>query len=138
MKEAFNNTTDKNAFSKERFFENHFKEKHKLGKDDKLFFLKQGDPVYMPSEGEEVITDPQSPFYEAFWKDNAARSKSIHYVKQYSGNRIYFIKHDIANPIIKGKEFGSQNAYEIIDGRSIKQYCIKLDVDRLGNIRPAK
>lgn len=138
LKEAFNNTTDKNAFSKERFFENHFKEKHKLGKDDKLFFLKQGDPVYMPSEGEEVITDPQSPFYEAFWKDNAARSKSIHYVKQYSGNRIYFIKHDIANPIIKGKEFGSQNAYEIIDGRSIKQYCIKLDVDRLGNIRPAK
>lgn len=135
LKDEFNKATDKASFSKEQIFKNYFEEKNKA---KLLFTLKQGDPVYMPAEGEEIITDPQSHLYEAFWKDNAARSKSIHYVTKYSGNRIYFIKHDIANPIVSGKEFGSQNAYEIIDGRSIKQYCIKLKVDRLGNISPAK
>lgn len=137
LKEAFNNANDKNALSKERAFENYFKEKYKLEKDDKLFFLKQGDPVYMPSNREDVITDPQSPLYEAYWNDKAARSENIHYVTKYSGKQIYFIKHDVADPIVRSKEFGSQNAYEIIDGRSIKQHCIKLKVDRLGNISKA-
>ncbi|MBS1775801.1 MAG: type II CRISPR RNA-guided endonuclease Cas9 [Bacteroidetes bacterium] len=134
LKDEFNKATDKASFSKEQVFKNYFEEKNKA---KLLFTLKQGDPVYMPSEGEEVITDSQSPLYEKFWKDKTSRSKNIYYVTQYSGNRIYFIKHDIANPIIKGKEFGSQNAYEIIDGRSIKQHCIKLNIDRLGNISKA-
>lgn len=131
LKDEFNKATDKASFSKEQIFKKYFEEKNKA---KLLFTLKQGDPVYMPAEGEEIITDPQSNLYEAFWKDKVARSKSIHYVTKYSGKQIYFIKHDIADPIVRGKEFGSQNAYEIIDGRSIKQHCIKLNVDRLGNI----
>lgn len=134
LKDEFNKTEDKKTFNKERFFERHFIEKHKLGKDDKMFFLKQGDPVYMPSDGEEVITDKESPLYEAFWNDKNARSKNIHYVTKYSGNEIYFINNRVADTIVKGKEFGSQNAYQNIDGRSIKNHCIKLNLDRLGNI----
>ncbi|MCZ2459245.1 MAG: hypothetical protein LC128_06430 [Chitinophagales bacterium] len=131
LKDEFNKATDKASFSKEQIFKKYFEEKNKA---KLLFTLKQGDPVYMPSEGEEVITDPQSLLYKAFWEDKASRSKNIHYVTKYSGNEIYFINHSVADPIVKGKEFGSQNAYQNINGSSIKQYCIKLDVDRLGNI----
>ena len=90
--------------------------------------------VYMPKENEEVITNPQSPLYNDFWNDKVARSENIYYVTKYSGSEIYFIKHSVANPIINKKEFGSQNAYQNIDGLSIKKYCIKLNIDRLGNI----
>ncbi len=134
LKEGFNCTLDKKTFNKERFFEDHFRELHKLRKDDKVFFLKQGDPVYMPDEGEEVITDLESLLYQKFWNDRIERSKNVHYVTKYSGNEIYFINNRIADSIVKGKEFGSQNAYQNINGKSIKQHCIKLKVDRLGNI----
>jgi CRISPR subtype II RNA-guided endonuclease Cas9/Csn1 len=131
LKEAFNKSTDKKAFDKEQFFKNYFEEKNKA---KLLFTLKQGDAVYMPKENEEVITDPQSSLYKDFWNNKTARSENIYYVTKYSGNEIYFIKHSIANTIVKGKEFGSQDAYQTIDGLSIKQYCIKLYIDRLGNI----
>ena len=134
LKDGFKDTPDKKSFNKERFFENHFREKHRLGKDDKIFFLKQGDPVYMPDDEEEVITDPESPLYEIFWNDKAERSKNIHYVTKYSGKQIYFIGNRIAETIVKGKEYGSQNAYEMINGKSIKQHCIKVKIDRLGNV----
>jgi hypothetical protein len=90
----------------------------------------------MPANNEEVITDPQSPLYNDFWNDKMARSNNIYYVTKYSGSVIYFIKHSVANPIVNKKEFGSQNAYQNVEGRSIKQHCIKLNVDRLGNIKP--
>ncbi|GHT31951.1 CRISPR-associated endonuclease Cas9 [Bacteroidia bacterium] len=132
LKDKFNDATDKKNFNKEQVFKNYFEEKNKA---KLLFTLKQGDPVYMPI-GEEVITDPQSPLYKDFWNDKTERSQSIYYVTKFSGNRIYFIKHLIANPILKGKEFGSQDAYEKVDDLSIKEHCIKLKVDRLGNIKP--
>jgi len=135
LKDKFNEASDKNKFNKEVCFKQYFEEENEKTKGCRLLFtLKQGDAVYMPSEDEEVIIDPKSSLYEDFWKNIKERSKNIYYVTKYSGNRIYFINHRIANPILNGKEFGSQNAIEIVDGRSIKQYCIKLKVDRLGNI----
>lgn len=134
LKEEFNRVSDKKKFNKELVFKNYFEEKNKASF---LFALKQGDPVYMPSDDEEVITDHNGPLFENFWSDKAARSKNIYYVTKYSGNEIYFINNRIAEPIVKGKEFGSQNAYQNIDGLSIKQHCIKLNIDRLGNVQPA-
>lgn len=131
LKEEFNKCSDKKDFNKELLFRNYFEEKNKA---KLLFTLKQGDSVYMPKENEEVFTDPQSPLYKDFWNDKTARSENIHYVTKYSGNEIYFIKHTVANTIINKKEFGSQNAYLNIDGLSIKEHCIKLNIDRLGNI----
>lgn len=137
LKDKFNKESDKAKFNKEQVFKKYFEEENEATKGAKLLFtLKQGDPVYMPADGEEVITDPKSPLFEPFWKDKTARSRNVHYVTKYSGKQIYFIKHDIADPIVRGKEFGSQNAYEIIDGVSIKQRCIKLEINRLGNIKP--
>ncbi|WP_068246099.1 type II CRISPR RNA-guided endonuclease Cas9 [Hydrotalea flava] len=133
LKEEFNRCPNKQTFNKDLVFKNYFEAKNgaKL-----LFTLKQGDPVYMPSDSEEVITDPYSPLFKPFWDDKTARSKNVHYVTKYSGKQIYFIRHNIADLIIKGKEYGSQNAYEIINGLSIKQHCLKLTIDRLGNIQP--
>ncbi|MBS1629152.1 MAG: type II CRISPR RNA-guided endonuclease Cas9 [Bacteroidetes bacterium] len=135
LKDKFNKVTDKKTFNKELVFKQYFEEKNEA---KLLFTLKQGDPVYMPADGEELITDPESPLYEDFWNDKIARSKNIHFVTKYSGKQIYFINNRIADTIVRGKEFGSQNAYEIIDGKSIKNHCIKLNIDRLGNISPAK
>lgn len=137
LKDKFNKEPDKAKFNKEQMFKKYFEDENEVTKGAKLLFtLKQGDSVYMSSAGEEVITDPQSPLFESFWKDKIARGKNIHYVTKYSGNEIYFINHTIADTIVKGKEFGSQNAYQNINGVSIKQRCIKLEIDRLGNIKP--
>jgi CRISPR-associated endonuclease Csn1 len=131
LKENFKNAKNKSELNKDAVFKSYFEDKHKARL---LFTLKQGDPVYMPSTNEEVIIDPKSPLYEGFWGDKMERSKKIHYVTKFSGSQIYFIKHDVSIPIVKGQEFGSQNANEFIDDRSIKNHCIKIDIDRLGNV----
>jgi CRISPR subtype II RNA-guided endonuclease Cas9/Csn1 len=131
LKDKFNEATDKKNFNKEQVFKNYFEEKNKA---KLLFTLKQGDPVYMPVGNEEVITDPHSSLYEDFWNDKMARSRNIYYVTKFSGKQIYFIKHNIANPIINKQEFGSQNAYEKVNDLSIKEYCVKITINRLGNI----
>jgi hypothetical protein len=138
LKDEFKNAVDKHVFNKDMVFKKYFEEDNGTTKGSRLLFtLKQGDPVYMPIE-EEVITDPQSPLYEDFWNDRMERNKNVYYVTKFSGKQVYFIKHNIANPIINKQEFGSQNAYEKINDLSIKEHCIKLNIDRLGNIKPSQ
>jgi len=115
-------------------FKSFFQEKIKGAKT--LFLLKQNDLIYLPEKEEEVVTDKSSPFYAQFWNDKMARSKNIYSVVKYSGNEIYFIRHNIAQMIENKLEFGSQNCYQKINGVSIKDYCIKITADRLGNIFP--
>ncbi|MBL7703619.1 MAG: hypothetical protein JNM14_15315 [Ferruginibacter sp.] len=134
LKDEFNKIFDKKSFNKEAIFKKYFEEKNKA---KLLFTLKKGDPVYMPSEGEEMVIDTESPLYNKFWNDKNARSKNVHYVTQ-CGKQSYFINNRIADTIVRGKEYGSQNAYEIINGKSIKHHCIKLNIDRLGNINTSK
>lgn len=102
-----------------------------------LFLLKQDEVVYLPSQSETIITDENHSDYFSFWNDKQQRAKNIYTVVKFSGNQIYFLKHDIANIIANKLEFGSQNCYEKVNGVSIKEVCIKLKVDRLGNIKPA-
>jgi hypothetical protein len=90
----------------------------------------------MPEKSQEVILDYESPLYKDFWENYKERSKNIYVVQKFSGSQIYFLKHNIAKSIKKGIEFGSQDCYEKIGERSIKDHCIKLQVDRLGNIKP--
>ncbi len=103
-----------------------------------LFLLKQTDMVYQPAKDETVIADLNNPDYEKFWKDKKKRSQNVYTVVKFSGNRIYFLKHDIAKVLINKLEFGSQNCYEKVNGISIKEHCIKLKTDRLGNISPIR
>jgi CRISPR subtype II RNA-guided endonuclease Cas9/Csn1 len=138
LKSKFNAAKDKAVFSKDHVFKNYFEDENKTTKGSKLLFtLKQGDLVYLPHRGEEIIRDRNSPLFESYWNNKLQRSKAIHYVTQFTGSNIYFIKHHVAESIVKGKEFGSQNAYLNLGDLSIKEHCIKLNIDRLGNIRPA-
>jgi hypothetical protein len=131
LKTDFNKAEDKNSINKDLVFKQYFEK----GKNAKLLFtLKQGDVVYMPGKNEEVNFDSESPLFESFWGNYNERSKNIYIVQKYSGNRIYFLKHNIAKSIQKKIEFGTQDCYEKIGDRSIKDYCIKINVDRLGNI----
>lgn len=102
-----------------------------------LFTLKQDDTVYLPSESEQVITNASNPEFEKFWNDKINRAPNVYTVVKFSGKTIYFLKHDVAKVVANKIEFGSQNCYEKVNGVSIKDHCIKLSVDRLGNIKPA-
>ena len=93
--------------------------------------------VYLPGKDENVITDTGNPDFAAFWNNKKIRSANIYTVVKFSGKQIYFLKHDIAQVLLNKVEFGSQNCYEKVNGTSIKDMCIKLKIDRLGNICPA-
>jgi CRISPR-associated endonuclease Csn1 len=52
-----------------------------------------------------------------------------------SGNQCFFIKASIATPIINKREFSPLNKMErALTGEMIKEVCIPIKVDRLGNI----
>lgn len=99
-----------------------------------MFTLKQDDFVYLPEENEDVVFDKESPLFDDFWNDSGVRSKNVYVVQKFSGKQIYFIKHTVADMIKKKVEFGSQDCYEIANGKSIKEHCFKLHVNRLGEI----
>ena len=112
----------------------HFEKEHTDSK--LLFLLKQNEMVYLPPNGEIAILDSTNSMYEEFWNNKLERSKHVYVVVKFSGKEIYFLKHDIANTLINKVEFGSQNCYQKINDISIKDRCIKIAIDRLGNIKP--
>lgn len=53
-----------------------------------------------------------------------------------TGSQCMFICHEVATSIVNKSEFSSLNKMErAITGEMIKEVCLKLKVDRLGNIR---
>lgn len=134
LKSEFNASNDKKNFNKEELFKKYFEEKNQTRL---LFTLKQGDFVYLPDDTEEVIIDESSSLFIDYWKNIAERSKNIYVVQKFSGKEIYFLKHTIADTIAKKIEFGSQDCYQSLNGKSIKEFCFKINSDRLGNISKA-
>lgn len=133
LKTEFNKSEDKKVFNKQIIFKRYFEDKNKA---KLLFTLKQNDVVYLPDENEEVIFDENSTFFCPYWNKKDERSKNVYVVQKFSGSQIYFINHTVADSIKRKVEFGSQDCYEKIGDRSIKSFCIKVNTDRLGNIRP--
>lgn len=87
-----------------------------------LFSLSPNDLVYVPNEDENEITN----------------IKNIYKVVSFSGNQMFCVKQDVASSIVNKQEFSSLNKMErSIEGTMIKEVCIKLQVDRLGNISKA-
>ncbi|RMZ58419.1 type II CRISPR RNA-guided endonuclease Cas9 [Chryseobacterium nematophagum] len=134
LKSEFNDSDDKKNFSKEDLFKKYFEERNQARL---LFTLKQGDFVYLPNDTEEVIIDESSSLFTDYWRNIPERSKNIYVVQKFSGKEIYFLKHTIADTITKKIEFGSQDCYQSLNGRSIKEFCFKINSDRLGNISKA-
>ena len=89
-----------------------------------LFWLSPNDLVYVPTP-EEVETG----------RVGEIDRKRIYKVVSFTGNRLYGIPQRVANLIIDKMEFYSLNKIEFTDDReSIKEICLPIKVDRLGNI----
>ena len=101
----------------------------KNDKDDHLlFWLSPGDLVYVPSiEEEGRIVEVENNLNYIF---------NIYKIVSFTGNRLYAIQAFIATSIVDKMEYSLLNKVEftINENRSIKQYCIKIKIDRLGNI----
>ena len=103
-----------------------------------LFSLSPNDLVYVPMVGEATDTID-------FSNLSKEQKERIYKTVSFTGNECHFVKSTIASLIksydAKSKigELGSLNKLEVtISGDSrIKEVCIKLKVDRLGNITKA-
>lgn len=99
-----------------------------------ISYLSPNDLIYVLSDEEkENIKD------FSFNSSGEVQTPNIYKVVSSTGNRLYAVPYNIAKSIVDKTEFTQLNKIETsLDGKSIKEYCIKLNVDRLGNITPAK
>lgn len=99
-------------------------------KGEKDFFLTPNDLVYVPTSDEKLNFSNIRQL-----ELNKERKQNIYKVVSFSGSQIFFIRHEIATSIINKTEFSTLNKMErAIDGSMIKESCIKLKIDRLGNV----
>lgn len=102
-------------------------------KGTKDFYLSPNDLVYLPS-GDEVENKINIDF-EDFSKE---KKQNIYKVVSFSGNQLFFIRQDVATSVVNKAEFSTLNKMErAVDGRMIKETCLKIKIDRLGNISKA-
>ena len=100
-------------------------------KGDKLLFhLSPNDLVYVPTP--EELENPETIDLTNIGKEKLAR---IYKMVSSTGNRLYGIPQYIAKVIQDKVEFTQLNKIESsVDGISLKDYCIKMNTSRLGNI----
>lgn len=102
--------------------------------------LSPGDLVYVPTKEEKEGTK------EIDWKNNKHILKRIYKIVSFSKKDLLCIKADIADPIIptnikekaKGEiDWHNKSTTTMEADMTIKEVCIKLKIDRLGNILKA-
>ncbi len=123
----------------------------------KTIILQPNDLVYLPNiNNEGKITEDMS---KIDWsKPTKEMASKIYIVKSFSKYQIFFIPAYVSSPLDKNSnELDNNNKSETAwtnegwasvkdkkskqekdKGLMIKEYCIKLKVDRLGNIKPTK
>ena len=102
--------------------EQYLKDQKLVSNDLKLsFVLSPNDLVYLPTEEEQ---------------SNGIKDKErIYKVVSFSGYQMFCIKAYVSNTIVNKVEFTTSNKMErAITGEMIKETCIPIKVDRLGNI----
>lgn len=93
------------------------------------FYLSPNDLVYIPT-GDEV----ENPDGIDFQNLTEEKKGSIYKVVSFTGNRLYCIPHRVAISIVNKVEYTQLNKIEFTKEKGV---CIKLKVDRLGNISKA-
>ncbi len=89
------------------------------------FVLSPNDLVYVPTEDEK-----RNGYYNI-----SLNTERLYKMVSSGGYQCFFIKHNVASSIIDKVEFSSQNKMErAITGEMIKEVCIPVKIDRLGNI----
>ena len=105
-------------------------EKNEAG-DSLLFYLSPNDLVYVSEKG-EIIDESEIEFKKITRK----RVDMIYKMVSSSGPQCFFTRQDIATSVVNKFEFSALNKMEkSIDGLMIKEVCLKLKIDRLGNIK---
>lgn len=106
--------------------ESYLKEKELVSNEVKLLFiLSPNDLVYLPTK--EQLSKGI--------KDNVIDKARIYKMVSSSGNQCFFIDEKVAKTIVDKMEFSSLNKMErAVTGEMIKETCIPIKVDRLGNI----
>ncbi len=99
---------------------------HKL-----LYQLSPNDLVYV-----STLNEQEHPTFPDFDKLSISQIKRIYKIVSFTGNRLSAVPYYVAKSIVDKVEFTQLNKLEfsIEDKSSIKEVCIKLKVDRLGNI----
>ena len=99
--------------------------------DPLLFSLSPNDLVYVPVEG-EIIEDID------FQNLSNEQKERIYKTVSFTGNQSFFVKQTVSASIVNKMEYSPLNKMErSITGIMVKEVCIKLKVDRLGNISKA-
>ena len=89
------------------------------------FVLSPNDLVYVPTKEEIANGNMTYPLDKT----------RVYKMVSCTGNRLYVIPYYIANIIVDKKEFTQLNKIEFTDDKqSIKEICIPIKIDRLGNI----
>lgn len=92
------------------------------------FLLSPNDLVYMPDEGEKLNLTYSN-----------LDSAKVYKMVSCTGKECYFVQHTISKVIVDKQELGSKNKEEKgLDGRMIKQFCYRIDIDRLGKRKSKK
>lgn len=96
----------------------------------KTILLSPNDLVYVPEVDENINSID--------WTNKQNITDRIYKVVSFSKAQCFFIPHFISSPLIETTELGANNKSEKTwDGVMIKNSCIKITVDRLGNIKSA-
>jgi CRISPR-associated endonuclease Csn1 len=104
-------------------------EKNELG-HQLQFYLSPNDLIYLISQ-----EDKRNNVSVDFTDMPKEQMRMIYKVVSFTGNRLSAIPYAVAQPIIDKVEFTQLNKLEFsLEKLSIKDSCIKLKVDRLGNI----
>lgn len=99
-----------------------------------LFHLSPNDLVYVRTK-KEIDSNAKIDFSNLMRE----QMKNIYKTVSFSGSQCFFVRQDVATSIVNKAEFSTLNKMEkSIDEIMIKEFCIKLNVGRLGNISKAK
>ena len=108
----------------ENNIEAYLKENNLVSNDVKLLFiLSPNDLVYLPTKAELVD------------RINVIDKSRIYKIVSFTGNRLYSIPFTMAKSIVDKMEYTQLNKLEFTDEKeSIKEICVPIKVDRIGNI----
>ena len=109
-----------------RQIESYLKENKLVSNEVKLLFiLSPNDLVYLPKK--EQLSKGI--------KDNDIDKARIYKMVSCTGSRLYAIPYQVAKTVVDKVEFTQLNKVEFTDDKeSVKETCIPIKVDRLGNI----
>lgn len=100
-------------------------ENHLVAENAQLkYILSPGDLLYVPTEEERLE------------KKYSIKHERIYKFVSSSGTDAFFVPSNVASPILDKKEFSPLNKMgRAITGEMVKEICIPINVDRLGNIK---